>query len=104
MIFYDLAGWEWSSEDGDKKIAALIKEDPINTLCEKTWWVRAPWDPPYAVKCTRGTFEGIDCDNFKHEIFFDVNYIAVKQLASELKLKSRMDDRSLRITRGGAEQ
>ena len=78
----------------------MIKEDPANTLCEKTWWLRAPWQDPYAVKCTRRTFEGIDCDNFKHEIFFDANYKAIDQLASQLKLKSRMDDRSLGMVRG----
>merc|ERR1711953_88863 len=94
------SGWEGNSDAADRKIADLIKEDPANTLCEKTWWLRAPWQDPYAVKCTRRTFEGIDCDNFKHEIFFDVNYKAIDQLASQLKLKSRMDDRSLRMVRG----
>ena len=99
-LLYFSAGWEGNSDAADRKIADLIKEDPANTLCEKTWWLRAPWQDPYAVKCTRRTFEGIDCDNFKHEIFFDVNYKAIDQLASQLKLKSRMDDRSLRMVRG----
>ena len=63
----------------------------------KTWWLRAPWQDPYAIKCTRGTFEGINCDNFKQEMIFDVNYKYVEQMANELQMKSRMDDRSLRI-------
>merc|ERR1712004_192290 len=69
------SGWEGNS-------------DPADTLCEKTWWLRAPWQDPYAVKCTRGTFEGIDCDNFKHEMIFDVNYKYGEQMAKELQMKS----------------
>ena len=99
-LLYFSAGWEGNSDAADKKIAELIKEDPVNTLCEKTWWLRAPWQDPYAVKCTRGTFEGIDCDNFKHEMIFDVNYKYGEQMAKELQMKSRMDDRSLRIAQG----
>ena len=76
----------WNS-DADHKIAELIKQDPKNTLCEKTWWVGIGT----AVKCTRKKFEGIDCDNFKHEMFWDVDYKYVDKLANELSMKSRID-------------
>ena len=83
--------WMWNS-DANNKIADLIEKDPSNTICEKTrWWNRWAWEPPYRVKCTTKPFEGLDCDNFKHEIFFDVNYQYGDQLARELSIKSRID-------------
>ena len=78
--------------DAVKKIDELIKEDPENTLCEKTHKLR--WNGYWAtIKCMRKPYEGIECDWWKHNLLWDTKYKYKTSLVADIGSKSRTMDR-----------